>query len=173
MAEFSESIDYCLANEGGLVDNRNDNGGITNFGITLPMLNSYRQKQCSNSDIINLTQGEAKQLYQSIFWDKLRISGLKQPIATAILDCAINHGQGTAIRLAQECLPHINPDAVLGPESLEALDKCNVEMFIYNYVGLLQDRFVTICINTPNQMVFLRGWLARSRRLFTLMDSMP
>lgn len=172
MAEFSIAIDFCLQNEGGLVDNRNDHGGITNFGITLPMLQSYRNRQCTDADIINLTQNEAKLIYQNLFWDRLRISGLSQAIATAILDVAINQGQGTAVRLAQECLgPHFICDGVLGQESLTALDKANPGMFIYSYVGLLQDRFVNIVVNAANQSIFLKGWIRRSLRLFTLLES--
>lgn len=172
MAEFSDAVDFVLNNEGGLVDNLNDNGGITNFGITVPMLISYRKKQCSDQDIINLTQTEAKQIYQTFFWDKLRISGLKQSIATAIFDTAVNNGQTTAIKFAQHCLGQaIIPDGIMGPESLNALDKANEEMFIYNYVGLLQDRYISICINASNQLVFLSGWLRRSRKLFTLVQT--
>jgi lysozyme family protein len=171
MAEFVEAVNYVLVNEGGLVDKRQDHGGVTNFGITLPMLTSFRQKQCSDADIINLTEVEAKRIYETLFWNKLSVSGLSQAIATAILDTAVLNGQTVAIKLAQHCLPsNILADGILGPESLNALDKVNPEMFIYNYIGLLQDRYVDICINATNQICFLKGWIRRSRRLFTLLS---
>lgn len=171
MAELVEALDYVLTNEGGLVDNRNDHGGITNFGITLPMLTSYRQKPCLDADIINLNQTEAKRIYERVFWDKLHISGLPQPIATAILDTAVVNGQMVAVKIAQHCLgPAVVADGILGPESLNSLDKANPDMFIYSYVGYLQDRYVDLCINANNQIVFIRGWLRRSRRLFTLLQ---
>ena len=160
MAEFNTAIDYVLANEGGYVSNPNDNGGATNFGVTIPMLTRYRKKPVNYADIQSLSQIEAKRLYELFFWDRLHISGLKQPIATAILDTAINQGQATAIKLAQHCLGStIFPDGILGPESLDALDKVNPEMFIYSYVSLLQDRYVDFCVNATNQIVFLKGWL--------------
>jgi lysozyme family protein len=174
VAEFNEAIEYVFENEGGLVDNTNDHGGITNFGITLSMLISYRNKQCSDVDIKNLTQDEAKRIYESFFWDRLHISGLKQPIATAILDTAINQGQVVAIKLAQHCLgSSILADGIMGVETLNSLDKVNSELFIYSYVGMLQDRYVDFCINATNQLVFLKGWMRRSRKLFTLLDLMP
>lgn len=174
MAEFNEAIDYVFANEGGFVSNPNDTGGTTNFGITIPILTSYRQKQVSAQDIQHLTQDEAKRVYESLFWDRLHISGLKQPIATAILDTAINQGQATAIKLAQHCLGNaILPDGLMGAETLNALDKVNAELFIYAYVGMLQDRYADFCVNATNQVIFLKGWLRRSRRLFTLLDLMP
>jgi len=174
MAEFNQAIDYVLENEGGFVSNPNDSGGPTNFGITVPMLTSYRQKQVNFLDIKNLTQAEAKMLYQSFFWDRLRISGLPQAIATAILDTAVNQGQATAIKMAQHCLGNaILPDGVMGPETLQALDKANPQMFIYSYVGFLQDRYADFCINATNQIIFLKGWLRRSRRLFTLLEIIP
>jgi lysozyme family protein len=174
MAEFNVAIDYVLANEGGFVSNPNDSGGATNFGITIPMLTSYRKKQVNSSDIQNLDLAEAKLLYQSFFWDRLHISGLPQPIATAILDTAVNQGQVTAIKLAQHSIgPSIMPDGIMGPDTLQALDKTNPEMFIYSYIGLLQDRYCDFCVNATNQLVFLKGWLRRSRRLFTLLDLTP
>jgi lysozyme family protein len=174
MAEFVDAVNYVLVNEGGLVDKRQDSGGITNFGITFPMLTSFRQRQCSDADIINLTEIEAKRIYETLFWNKLSVSGLNQAVATAILDVAVNNGQTVAIKLAQHCLPsHILADGVMGTETLNALDKVNVELFIYNYVGILQDRYVDLCVNATNQLVFLKGWLRRSRRLFTLLSDVP
>lgn len=174
MAEFNEAINYVLENEGGYVSNPNDTGGATNFGITIPMLTSYRKRQVNYGDIQALSLAEAKLIYQSFFWDRLRISGLPQAIATAILDTAINQGQATAVKLAQHAIgPSILPDGIVGPDTLNALDKASPEMFIYSYVGLLQDRYSDFCINATNQIVFLKGWLRRSRRLFTLLDLMP
>lgn len=174
MAEFNQAIEYVLENEGGLVDNSKDHGGITNFGITLPMLQSYRNKQCSDADIRSLSQDEAKRLYESLFWDRLHISGLSQPIATAILDTAVNQGQVVAIKLAQHCLgTNILPDGIMGVETLNALDKVNPELFIYSYVGMLQDRYVDFCVNATNQIIFLKGWLRRSRKLITILESIP
>jgi lysozyme family protein len=171
LAEFVEAVNYVLTNEGTLVDNRSDHGGVTNFGVTLPMLTSFRQRQCSDADIINLTEVEAKRLYESVFWDKLHVSGLRQSIATAIFDTAVNNGQAVAVKLAQHCLgPTIVPDGNLGPESLNALDKVNEELFIFSYVAMLQDRYVDLCINATNQIIFLKGWMRRSRRLFTLLS---
>ena len=171
MAEFNEAIEYVLENEGGHVSNPDDSGGATNFGITIPMLTSFRKKQVTASDIQNLSVTEAKMLYQQLFWDRLRISGLPQAIATAILDTAVNQGQATAIKTAQHCLGQsILPDGIMGPETLQALDKTNPEMFIYSYISFLQDRYADFCINATNQVIFLKGWLRRSRRLFTLLD---
>lgn len=171
MAEFTDAVNYVLINEGGLVDKRQDSGGITSFGITLPMLTSFRQRQCSDADIINLTEIEAKRIYETLFWNKLSVSGLNQAIATAILDVAVNNGQTVAIKLAQHCLPAaVLPDGIMGVQTLNALDKANPEMFIYNYVGYLQDRYADLCINATNQLVFIKGWLRRSRRLFTLLS---
>ena len=113
-------------------------------------------------------------LYQQFFWDRLRISGLPQAIATAILDTAVNQGQVTAIKIAQHCLGQsIIVDGLMGPETLQALDKANPEMFIYSYIGMLQDRYIDFCINATNQIVFLKGWIRRSRRLLTLLELMP
>jgi lysozyme family protein len=170
MADFDLAIQYVLQNEGGLVDNRKDKGGITQYGITIPMLTAFRSRQCTPQDIVTLTQAEAKQLYEALFWTPLKVSGLKQAIATAILDTAVNQGQMTAVKLAQHVLGyHVLADGLMGPETLKALDVIDEKVFIYNYLELLQDRFVDFCVNATNQLVFLKGWLRRSRRLMSLL----
>ena len=40
MVSFDTAVEFVLKNEGGLVENENDAGGITNFGISLRFLKS-------------------------------------------------------------------------------------------------------------------------------------
>ena len=53
MTDFDLAINYVLENEGGVVDDPNDPGGLTNFGIS--------QKQYPDLDIRDLTRDQAEQ----------------------------------------------------------------------------------------------------------------
>lgn len=168
-ASFETALTYCLGNEGLFVDNPLDRGGPTYKGITIGLLQRYRGRPVTTLELKSLSDQDIRDIYFALFWEPLKISGLPQVIATAILDTAINQGQIPSIKLAQAALgPQILPDGILGPESLKSLDQVDPKMFIYAYVGEIQDKFARICKNAPNQTVFLEGWLRRSRRLFSL-----
>lgn len=169
MADFIKAISYVLQNEQGFSNIPQDRGGPTNKGITIVMLAKFVGRMVSVEELKNLTDTYAASIYEDLFWTPLKISGLPQSIATAILDTAVNQGQASAIKLAQEALgAHVFPDGLMGPETLRALDSCDINQFIYNYVGVIQDKYAKICMNASNQIIFLEGWLRRSRRLFLL-----
>jgi lysozyme family protein len=170
VADFIPAITYCLQNEGGFSDRPEDSGGPTNKGITKTMLAKFKGRMVSTEELQHLGDNVIKAFYEQLFWTPLRISGLSQSKATAILDTAINQGEGAAIKLAQEAVgPTLIADGVPGPETLSAIDKMSEKDFIHNYVGLIQDKYAKICMNASNQIIFLEGWLRRSRRLFLLL----
>jgi lysozyme family protein len=169
--DFESAVTFILENEGGFVDKKEDLGGATNFGITQNMLSQFRNKKCNSSDIFNLTIIEAKDIYQQAFWVQMHLGSLPLSIATAIFDTAVNQGQMSATKLAQRALgSHVIDDGILGPETLKAIDVCDPDEFILNYIEQIQNKYVDICINASNQLTFMRGWLARSRRLYHLLD---
>ena len=53
MADFKQAIAKVLKNEGGYVDNPNDLGGTTNFGISLRFLQSI-DKTATKETIKNI-----------------------------------------------------------------------------------------------------------------------
>jgi hypothetical protein len=59
----------------------------------------------------------------------------------------------------------------MGEETIQALLVTDQEMFIYNYIGVLQDSYIDLCLHNATQMKFLKGWLKRARRLFLLLES--
>ena len=67
MADFEQAINFVLKNEGGLEENPNDPGGITNHGISLRFLKSIKP-DASEEDIRNLTVNQAKTIYYDHFW---------------------------------------------------------------------------------------------------------
>ena len=170
VADFQEALKYCLQNEGGFVDRKEDSGGPTNFGITLQMFAKYKGRMVSFEELKFIGQADVNNFYEQFFWTPLRISGLPQVIATAILDTAINQGQSSAIKLAQMALgEHHLVDGIMGPDTLRDLDIVSEKEFLIDYMALIQEKYVNICKNAANQIIFLSGWLQRSRRLLLLL----
>jgi lysozyme family protein len=94
----------------------------------------------------------------------MNLSQLPQAIATAILDMAVNLGQANAVRLSQKAA-NLTSDGVLGPKTMSALQGIDAPTWLYDVLGYLQDYYVDL-----GKDEFLKGWLARSRRMILLME---
>lgn len=170
MDEFDQAFAYVFLNEKGFVDDSVDPGGATNFGVTRDLLTRYRGAQCTVQDVKNLTESEAKAVIKWAFWDPMKLDQLKSlPIKTAILDMAVNHGEGTATKMVQRALGgHVEVDGVMGSKTITALNIALDHEFLFNFVAQIQDRYVEDVKQRPESIKFLTGWLARSRRLWLL-----
>lgn len=88
MAAFEEAVNLVLKHEGGYVNNPADPGGETNFGIS--------KRAYPSLDIANLTQDDAKAIYQKDYWRPYMEQEPNQVVANCALDCAVNQGPGAA-----------------------------------------------------------------------------
>ena len=151
MGDFHRCIDRILAEEGGLSDHPADPGGLTKYGIS--------KRSYPTLDIAGLTLDDAKALYRRDYWQVLHGDQLPSGLDLLMLDCAINQGPVTAIKLLQRTL-RIQDDGIIGPETLSA---AAVAM-----PGLLDafaaERALRYELN-PNEATFGRGWYRRLLRM--------
>jgi lysozyme family protein len=110
---FLTAVERCLSHEGGYVDNPNDPGGETKFGIS--------KRSYPNVNIKNLTREGAIAIYKTDFWDRVKGDRLYDGVAYQLFDFAINSGAGTAIRHLQKALD-VADDGYWGPISQKAAD---------------------------------------------------
>ena len=103
---FDVAFDRLISHEGGYVDDPDDPGGETNWGISK---RSYPQL-----DIRNLTREDAKVIYKRDFW--LKIRGLPESVIFQLFDFAVNSGIGNAIRSVQRAI-NVADDGHWGPHS--------------------------------------------------------
>lgn len=111
LSPWDQAIAFVLRYEGGYVNNVNDPGGETIYGIS--------KKQYPSLDIKNLTIDEAKEIYRKDFWQAVGADQLPAKMAIAVFDCAVNQGVGTAIRLLQVALD-VAVDGQIGPKTIKA-----------------------------------------------------
>mgnify|MGYP001593112728 CR=1 FL=1 len=89
---FDRAIEFILKKEGGYVNDPQDPGGETNFGIS--------KKAYPNLDIKNLTEGQAREIYKKDYWDKAGCEVMAWPDCLIQLDTAVNMGVGRAKEFA-------------------------------------------------------------------------
>lgn len=110
---FNTAVARVLASEGGYVNDPHDAGGETNFGIS--------KRSYPSEDIKGMTAERATEIYYRDYWQAIRGDALSFPVAIVLMDCAVNQGVKTAIRLLQKSVG-TTEDGVIGPQTLQAAD---------------------------------------------------
>ena len=144
MSTFDLAIPTILAHEGGFVDDPDDPGGATNWGISLRY---YRKLDWPNidvdvmglgdgdldgdgdvdvDDIKVMTRYQALAIYNSQWWVRYKYYLINpQVIATKVFDLSVNMGAGRAHRLLQQALRavgrEVEVDGVVGPKTRAAI----------------------------------------------------
>lgn len=154
---FEKFIAIILEHEGGIVDDPDDLGGLTNMGIT--------KRRYPDLDIKNLTVGQAKQLYFDDFYRPLNLHYVRNDLlALHIFDMAVNAGKKTAVKLLQELLSGIEPDGKIGPLTSQAIYYAEQSVDLVDaYIAKRYQRYYTVSTYRNNKK-FLKGWINRVKK---------
>lgn len=101
---YSEAIGRLLKSEGGYVNHPSDPGGPTNFGITLADYRKYKKPDATAADVRRMKMSEAKDIYQSKYWNAIRGDDLPAGVDYCLFDYAVNSGTGRAPKVLQRIL---------------------------------------------------------------------
>lgn len=94
---FDQAVSLTLSFEGGYSDHPLDPGGATNRGITLATLARHRGKPVSKSEVMALTEAEARAIYRASYWNAVSCDALPAGLDLAMFDFAVNSGPARAI----------------------------------------------------------------------------
>jgi len=133
--------------EGGYVNDPQDPGGETNFGIS--------KRSYPNLDIAGLTEGAAVDIYYRDFWVPSGCAALNNGLDLWVFDCGINCGAREATLILQKWCG-VAQDGVLGPQTAAAANK------MAEPEGYLQAR-LAYYQSLPGWSTYASGW---TKRLF-------
>jgi lysozyme family protein len=153
MANFEAALQRVLRWEGGLVDDPNDPGGLTKFGIS--------QRSYPQLDIRTLTLDQAGHIYRRDYWDG--VGGtffVDQRLAAAVFDAAVNHGVMRASKMLQ-LIVGTEPDGIVGPITLRAVNSSNADDVRLRFLLKRIDFMTDIVQRNWTQRRFLVGWINR------------
>lgn len=175
MADINKSFPYLALNEGGFVDDPDDTGGMTCFGITHADLARWRGKSVTEADMRALTLDEAKRIYFYWWWVPLCLDRVEnQNVATCIFDIAVSRGIAASVKYLQNALKgrgsSVKVDGIIGPQTLFSINHDAANAIIWEMSTLVRDDYVLIANSRPRYQKFLKGWTARADRLLTLID---
>ena len=179
MVSFEPAVEYVMRNEGGLEENPNDPGGITNKGVSLRFLKAIpadkRRAYGIVSDTINeddirqLTSEQAKSIYYGEFWADSDFEELtNQDTANYLFDIAVNEGIAPAIKCLQRAIwsvmqnkSIIVDDGIMGNETIHYAELSGIALLpALRSERAGEYRLIAAIHHEENQ--FLSGWLKRA-----------
>lgn len=155
MADFKISVQKTLIHEGGYVNNPNDKGGPTKYGIT--------QEDMPGVDIASITPEQAVAYYAEHYWKTLYSQINDQLLADKLFDMGVLFGVGTAVKLLQISLQAPGQiaavaDGQFGPITLA---QTNERGNLAGYKTVLFNHCMDVVNRNPQDAEFLHGWTTR------------
>jgi lysozyme family protein len=177
MSNFDTAILTVLKHEGLFVNDAQDPGGATNYGVSLRWLQSIGDLDGDGfldgdfdldgdvdvDDIKAMTQGDAIKLYRLHWWEKYHYEKINhQSIATKMFDFAVSMGSKQAHKCIQRAIRAasgivLNDDGTIGSKSLEAINSANPSLLLVAYRSEAAGFYRTL-----NKPKFINGWLNRA-----------
>lgn len=81
---FEQAVERVLGAEGGYVNDPDDPGGETKYGIS--------KRANPDVDIPSLTEDKARELYRERYWNAIKADQLPGPLREMAFDAAVNQG---------------------------------------------------------------------------------
>lgn len=134
--------------EGGYVNDSDDPGGETKWGISK---HSYPY-----IDIPSLSINDACIIYNTDFIQPLTKASLPDSITYQLLDFAVNSGMSAAIKCIQKEL-NLNQDGFFGPKTREAIFALAETALVMKIIAARLD-FMSSLSTWP---IYSRGWVHR------------
>lgn len=160
MNTFQDLIPRVLKREGGYVNNPDDRGGATNYGITQSVYRKWKKNPGAN--VKNLTKTEAGQIYYKLYWEPSKAEQLPAEIRDVHFDAAVNHGVSRANKLLQGAAGAVQ-DGIIGNRTIAAVNEMDARLLVCRYVAARYKLYTAIVQRDRSQAVFMAGWMNRMK----------
>ena len=133
MPTVTEIADEIIAREGGYVNDPDDPGGATNYGVTIHTMRRLGEDltgdgRVTAADVRRLTKSRARDLLIEHYFTRPRIADLPAPLQATVFDMQVNAGVH-AIRILQRLLndmgERVAVDGVIGPQTIGAAKRAH------------------------------------------------
>lgn len=138
-----------------------DSGGVTKYGVD--------QRSHPSTDIKNLTEQQAMEIYWREYWLPLGADSLPGGWGEALADIRINGGNGP--KMAQRAINEVRNgnsiplivDGKIGPHTVQGMEETGLNG-VRRTLGYRDSRYRTLAAQ-PKNAKFLQGWLNRNKDL--------
>lgn len=166
--------------EGGYVNDPDDPGGATNFGVTIHTMRRLgldldRDGDVDVSDVRKLTRSQAVDIFIKHYFEAPMIGHLPEALHATVFDMYVNAG-GNAIKILQRLLQDMGHDVLvdgaLGPQSLAAVQAAHAQAdsYLVDAYGIARrNYYLRIADRRPASRKYARtrsgqkgGWIRRA-----------
>ena len=158
---FRRAVEFVLKHEGGYVNDPQDPGGETKYGIS--------KRSYPHLDIRALTEDQAVAIYRKDWWERYGYDRIESvDVAAKVFDLAVNMGATAAHRCLQRALHacgqrHVKVDGVIGPQTIGAANTVNPpEMLLAALRAEAAAHYRSLIDHNPSLERFRKGWENRA-----------
>lgn len=128
MPSIKDIATEIVAREGGYVNDPDDPGGATKFGVTIHTmkrlgLDLTGDGRVTSADVRRLSRAQAVEIFVDHYFHKPRIDQLPEALQASVFDMYVNAG-ANAVRILQRLLVDmgqgVSVDGVIGPQTAAA-----------------------------------------------------
>lgn len=161
LARFQTCLPRILSHEGGYVDDPQDPGGATNFGVTLATARAFKldldhDGDVDKADVKALTPATVAPVYHRGYWLASSADNCPVGLDYIVFDCAVNQGVGRATKWLQK-VAGVTADGVIGPKSIAAIQKLEPTRAVKDFADLRLAHYQSL----PTFARFGKGWTRR------------
>lgn len=180
METVQEIAQDIVAREGGYVNDPDDPGGATNFGVTIHTMRRLGLDLTGDGridvrDVKALTQRQAVDIFIKHYFERPKIGQLPEPIQASVFDMYVNAGSN-GVKILQRLLGQlgleVSVDGVLGPQSLAAAQQAMdlaPDHLVDAYGIARRNYYFRLADNRPASRKYARtrkggkgGWITRA-----------
>ena len=176
MRDFNKNFEQIMrweigSSNNGYVSDKDDNGGVTVFGITRkghPNLKIW--ESLDNLKLIgekrgykptDLEMNEIIRTYRKDYYDKMNLDRvIDDRVAHFLFDYAVNSGVSRSAKAVQQIVG-VTADGIVGGQTINAINKTHSKSLLTALIKSRANFLNSIVVKNPSQKKFLKGWLRR------------
>lgn len=185
MKTVRQMADEIVAREGGFVNDPDDPGGVTNFGVTIHTMRRLGLDLDGDGavdvrDVRQLTREQAVDIFIRHYFHKPRIAELPEPLQPTVFDMYVNAGSN-AVKILQGLLramgADVAVDGAIGPQTIGATQRAyeKARHHMVDAYGIARrDYYFRIADRRPASRKYARtraggkgGWIKRAEEFIS------
>ena len=168
---FDLAFRFTLGEEGGKVDNKNDRGKRTAYGITQATYNAWTYPLIK--DVWDISARDVYEIKKKWYWGPVwgtRMDEIDPRLGVLLYDAAIHSGPGRSVKWLQAALNRgLAIDGQVGPRTLMAVhgawDVGEGDAVLSEALAARRLFLYHLAARDSTQKEFLSGWLSRCGRI--------
>jgi len=185
MPDIQDIARSIVAREGGFVNDPDDPGGATKYGVTIHTLRRLGldltgDGQVTIDDVRRLSRTEAERIFVQHYYHRPRIDALPEPLQASVFDMYVNAGSN-AVKILQRLLRQMGQDVavdgVIGPQTIaatKAADQAAPDHLADAYGIARRNYYFRIADGRPASRKYVRrrdggkgGWIIRAEEFIS------